>query len=63
MAHTITKELSVTIDELITYAKSINLNVKSAQHILSLEDANTLVKHIQNEKAKLYFHKEECCIK
>ena len=59
MVHTITKELSITIDELIVYAKSINLNVKSAQHILSLEDANILVKHIQNEKAKLYFHKEE----
>jgi len=55
MAHTITKELSITIDELIVYSKAINLNVKSAQHILSLEDANALVCHIQNEKAKLYF--------
>jgi len=59
MAHAITKELSITIDELIVYSKSINLNVKSAQHILSLEDANTLVSHIQNEKAKLYFDSEE----
>lgn len=59
MAHAIAKELSITIDELIVYSKSINLNVKSAQHILSIEDANTLVIHIQNEKAKLYFNSEE----
>ena len=59
MAHTITKELSISIDELILYSKSINLNVKSAQHILSLEDANRLVAHIQNEKAKLYFDAKE----
>lgn len=59
MAHAIAKELSITIDELIVYSKSINLNVKSAQHILSIEDANTLVIYIQNEKAKLYFNSEE----
>ena len=59
MVHTITKALSVTIDELIEYAKQINLKVKSAQHILSLEDANSLVNHIQNEKAKLYFAPKE----
>jgi len=59
MAHAITKELSVTIDELITYAKLINLNVKSAQHILLIDDANKLVSYIQNEKAKLYFNSDE----
>ena len=59
MAHTITKELSITIDELIVYSKSINLNVKSAQHILSLEEANNLVSYIQKEKAKLYFDSNE----
>ena len=59
MAHAITKELSITIDELIVYSKSMNLNIKSAQHILSLEEANTLVCHIHNEKAKLYFGSEE----
>jgi len=59
IAHTITKELSITIDDLIAFAKSINLNVKSAQHILSLEEANNLVSYIQNEKAKLYFDSNE----
>jgi len=59
MVHAITKELGITIDELIVYAKSINLSVKSAQHILSLEDANLLVEHINSEKAKLYFNSEE----
>ena len=59
MVHTIIKELSITIDELIVYSKSINLNVKSAQHILSLKEANRLVSHIQNEKAKLYFDSNE----
>lgn len=59
MAHAITKEISVTIDELIQYAKTINLNIKSAQHILSLEDANNLVRHIQSEKAKLHFDSKE----
>ena len=59
MAYTITKELSVPIEELIVYAKSININVKSAQHILSLKDANTLVGYILNEKAKLHFDSDE----
>jgi hypothetical protein len=59
MAHSITKELSITIDELIQYSKNINIKVKSAQHILSLEEANALVNYIQNEKAKLYFCSEE----
>ncbi len=59
MAHAITKELSITIDELILYSKTINLNIKSAQHILSLEDANNLVNFIHNEKAKLYFDCDE----
>lgn len=59
MAHAITKELSITIDELIVYSKSINLNIKSAQHLLSLEEANDLVNHIHNERAKLYFASEE----
>jgi hypothetical protein len=59
MAHAITKELSITIDELIVFAKTMNLNIKSAQRILSLEDANNLVNHIHNEKAKLYFDSNE----
>lgn len=59
MAHSITKELSITIDELIVFSKSINLNIKSAQHILSLEEANILVDYIHNEKSKLYFDNEE----
>lgn len=59
MAHSITKELSITIDELITYAKSLNMNIKSAQQILSLEEANKLVAYIQNEKAKLHFKPQE----
>ena len=59
MAHAITKELSITIDELIVYSKTINLNIKSAQHILSLEEANNLVNYIHNQKAKLYFDSEE----
>lgn len=59
MAHAITKALSISIDELITYSKSINLNIKSAQHILSLEHANNLVAHIHHEKAKLYFDSDE----
>ena len=59
MAHAITKELSITIDELIVYSKAINLNVKSAQHILSLKDASALVSHIHNEKAKLHFDSEK----
>jgi len=59
MAHTITKTLSIATDELIDYAKSINLKIKSAQHIVSLEDANTLVEYIQNEKAKLHFDSDK----
>jgi len=59
MVHVITKELGITIDELIAYAKTINLSVKSAQHILSLEEANNLVEHINSEKAKLYFNPDE----
>jgi len=59
MVHTITKELGITIDELIAYAKTINLSVKSAQHILSLEDAKILAEYINSEKAKLYFNSEE----
>jgi len=59
MSHTIAKALSINIDELINYSKSIKLNIKSAQHILSLEEANTLVKYIQNEKAKLHFDSKE----
>lgn len=59
MAHAITKELGITIDELIVFAKTINLSVKSAQHILSIEDANLLVEHINSEKAKLYFNSEK----
>ena len=35
MAHTITKKLSITIDELIIFAKAINLNIKSVQDLLS----------------------------
>ena len=59
IAHTIAKELSIPIDALIAYAKAINLKITSAQHILSLEEANKLVSYIQNEKAKLYFNPDE----
>jgi hypothetical protein len=60
MAHAITKALNIGIDELTDHAKkSFNLNIKSAQHILSLEDANKLAHYIQNVKQKLYFKSEE----
>lgn len=59
IVHTIMKALSITIDEVIEYAKSFNLKIKSAQHILSLEEANKLVDYINNQKAKLYFNSNE----
>lgn len=59
LAHTISKKLSLTIDELMAYAKEINLKVKSAQHILPLDEANTLVSHIQNQKQKLEFSSDD----
>ncbi len=59
MAHAIMKALSITLDELIAYAKTININIKSAQHILSIEDANKLIDYINSEKAKLHFDSSE----
>jgi len=59
LAHTIIKKLSISIDELIEYAKVINLKVKSAQHILSLGEANQLVSYIQNQKQKLEFNSDD----
>jgi len=60
MAHAVTKALNIGIDELIDHAKkSFNFNIKSAQHILSLEDANKLAHYIQNVKQKLYFQSDE----
>jgi len=59
LAHTIVKKLSISIDELVEYAKEINLKVKSAQHILSLDEANQLVSYIQNQKQKLEFNSDD----
>ena len=59
MAHTITKALSISIDELIAFAKVKNLKIKSAQHILSLDEAQNLLSYIQNEKQKLHFDADE----
>ena len=59
LAHTIVKKLSISIDELIEYAKEINLKVKSSQHILSLDEANQLVSYIQNQKQKLEFNSDD----
>ena len=59
LAHTIVKKLSISIDELVEYAKEINLKVKSAQHILSLDEANQLVSYIQKQKQKLEFNSDD----
>lgn len=59
MAHTITKELSISIDEFIEFAKNKNIKVKSAQQILSLDEANILVNYINGEKQKLYFDSKD----
>lgn len=59
MAHTIIKELSIPLDELTVYSKTINLNIKSNQDLLSLEEANSLVSYIHSEKAKLHFDSKE----
>lgn len=60
MAYTIAKAFGIAIDELAEYAKNCcNLNIKSSQHILSLEDANRLAEYIQNVKQKLYFNSDD----
>jgi len=61
LAHTVAKNFSMSIEDLVTYGKAININIKSAQHILSLNEANNLVCHIQNEQAKLYFNSKDWC--
>ena len=55
MANEVAKNLKIDIDEVIKYALELNLKIKNAQHILSLEDANNLVKHIKSIKQKLDF--------
>lgn len=56
MVHSILKAFSIGIDELVEYAKHLNLNIKSAQHLLSLEDANKLAQSIEQ---RLYFVSDE----
>jgi len=59
LAHTILKELSISIDELSEYAKDIHLKIKSSQDILAFDDANRLLLHIQHEQQKLYFNSND----
>lgn len=61
LAHAIAKNVSISIEDLIAYAKAININIKSAQHILLLNEANDLLRYIQNEQAKLHFNSKGWC--
>jgi len=59
LACTIAKKFPITIDELVSYAKNLNIKIKSAQHILTLDEANQLAQYVQNQKQKLYFNSSE----
>lgn len=59
MAHTLTKVFSLQIDEIIEFAKSQNIKIRSAQHILTLEEANMLARYIQSQMQKLHFSSDE----
>jgi len=59
MAHTIVKALYISIDELMEFAKCKNIKIKSAQHILSVDEANILVDYIHGQKQKLHFSPED----
>jgi len=59
IVYTILKDMKISIDELLKYAKQINMKIESPQHILELEDAIKLKEYIEIQKQKLYFNPKE----
>ena len=59
MAHSIAKALSISTDELIKYAQSMQIKITSAQHILALDEGQRLADFIHVAKQKLHFDSDE----
>jgi len=56
MVSTIIKTLNIDIEELKTLSKEINISIKYPQQIISLNEANEIVKYIELKKQKLTFN-------